>query len=222
MQFGAKYPKGQEDTLNSYNNVNVSLISSYRGAKTVEKGVEDRGHDKAPEHERRLQQTSLFELEKCFILRTGINLLNVALSRKFLNLADDSHYQRKFQGKVPVAAIETGGEILRFNGLRATDNLNHEMLLRLIEAIRTRLNHILVLDRLEDATPNSLTYYRKEHELVDILYMGQILLTLVETSEKLPSASLISSWFKLCCDYEFFSSDKIVSYLNYRFGGASL
>ena len=162
---------------------------------------------------RHSRQSYLFENEKSYILRVAIVLMSVALSSNVFSSAADSINQPGIVARLPDWLLKTATEILNENIYGSIHNTGYQATIKLMEAFKSRLKRLI--------EGNNLPFHDKEHsqlaskwrmqKVTDLLDIIQLIIAHLELAEDIPTANLVDTWFKICCDYEFFSSNIVVS-----------
>lgn len=165
------------------------------------------------EGQRRSRQTYLLEIEKSYILRVAVALISVALSYNIFASTTEYNCEVGLSSRLPDWLLHEGTKILKESNYGSHHTVGYRILITWMEAFRSRLKCLVEFEDLPfgDESQQPIASSWRMQKVEDLLYIVQLIVCYLESVDDAPTTKVLETWFNICCDYEFFSSNTLVS-----------
>ena len=165
------------------------------------------------ESQRRSRQTYFLENEKSYILRVAVTLISVALSHTAFASTTEYNCQIGLSSQLPDWLLKEGTNVLKENTYGSLSTVGYRTVITWMEAFRSRLKRLVEFQDLpfDDEMQQPIASSWRMQKVEDLLYIIQLIIAHLESLDEIPTTKVLDTWFNICCDYEFFSSNMLVS-----------
>ena len=213
--FASYFSTSQNNEVTDINNLTSTTAHTYRESANGRTFsiLRSSASQTCSESQRRSRQTYLLENEKSYILRVAVALMSVSLSRNTFASTIKYNCQFGLSSHLPGWLLHEGTKILKESTYGSHHTVGYRALIIYMEAFRSRLKRLVEFKDLpfDDETQSPIASSWRMQKVEDLLHIVQLIIAYLESVDDIPTAKVLDTWFGICCDYEFFSSNMLVS-----------